>query len=491
MKFYLILKRPNKYFIASILTMLFVNDAIAQHIQPIQVNGVFPSMTIRSDDVASVRSETGIGALMPWANKLWAISYVAHSEGKGIGLYEISEDMTMRKHPASVTGTYANRMVHQQSDQAIIGPHIISVQGNVRTFSELTKHRLTATMTHLSNPDSLVYFLTMEGLLFEANVYSLKTKVIADLVSEFYSKDYNTLRKQGIYIHFKGGYTGNGRVVVANNSYQNEDYLGTLKGGRLAEWNGKNWTVLDSTAYVEVNGKDNLIYGNGIWATGWDRGSVKLMFFSPATNKWQAYRLPKGSQAWEHAWNTEWMRIREAQTERFMVDVFGIFYEMPVMVYGGNMLSIKPVANHLRVIPDFTFWQGMFVMAGDQIDNAVGQPQSNLLFSNIDDLWRMGKVSGFGSVWYESPVKAGQISDPFLMNGFDKKMVHIAHAANEEIEFVIEIDFQGNGQWHTYKTFKVQPKGYVHHEFPDGFSAQWVRVKVSKACTTSVRFMYN
>ena len=76
-----------------------------------------------------------------------------------------------------------------------------------------------------------------------------------NLVNEFYQQTYDELLKKGIYIHFKGRYTGNGRMVVANNSYQNEDYISKQKGGRLAEWDGKNWTVLDSTAYIEVNGK--------------------------------------------------------------------------------------------------------------------------------------------------------------------------------------------------------------------------------------------
>lgn len=384
------------------------------------INGVFPHLSIVGT-CETGRSESGIGALMPWADKLWMVGYVAHVQGSRIGLYEISEDMSVRKHPQSVTGTYANRMMHQKSDQAIIGPHIIDKNGQVRTFSDLAKHRLTATMNHLFKPDSMVYFLTMEGQLYEANVYSLETRHVADLVQEFYHKDYNTLRNEGIYIHFKGGFTGNGRVIVANNSYQEGDYTGTLKGGRLAEWNGHQWTILDSTAYIEVNGKMNDIYGNGIWATGWDRKSVKLMYHSPKAGQWRTYRLPKGSQAWEHAWNTEWMRIREAQTERFMMDVFGIMYELPVMSYGGNMLPIKPIGNHLRVIPDFTFWRGMLVLAGDQVDNAVGQPQSNLLFANIDDIWKWGKPAGWGAVWRNDNLVANSVSDPYLMNGFDKK----------------------------------------------------------------------
>ena len=32
-------------------------------------------------------SETGIGALIPWADRLWYVGYVAHIKGSGIGLY--------------------------------------------------------------------------------------------------------------------------------------------------------------------------------------------------------------------------------------------------------------------------------------------------------------------------------------------------------------------------------------------------------------------
>ncbi len=456
----------------------------------LNINGVFPHLSLVGDHQG--RSETGIGALIPWAGKLWMIGYVAHISGSGIGLYEIDSDMTIRKHPESITGTFANRMIHDPSNQAIIGPHLIDTKGNVRTIGELSKHRLTATMTHLSKPDSMVYFLTMEGLLYETNVYSLRTSLVEDLVMKFYNKTYRQLYSEGIYTHFKGGFTGNGRVIVANNAYQNEDYIGRVRGGRLAEWDGKQWTVIDSTAYMEIKGKMNPIYGNGIWATGWDRASVKLMFYSPEYGRWRTYRLPKGSQAWEHAWNTEWMRIREAQTERFMMDMFGIFYELPVMVYGGNMLSIKPVCNHLRVIPDFTFWRGLMVLAGDQVDNAVGQPQSNLQFINIDDLWQWGKPSGFGSVWKEDDVAAFVPSDPFLMNGFDKKVLNITHKSTKAVRFRVEVDLSGNNKWVKYKRIRVPAGGYRFHVFPDGFSAQWVRIIPEKNVRgVTAEFKYN
>lgn len=455
-----------------------------------QMNGVYPHLSIVGNH--KDRSETGIGALVCWANKLWMVGYVAHIRGSGAGLYEIDANMNRIRRPESVTGTYANRMIHDPSNQAIIGPHIIDTLGVVRTFSDLSKHRLTATFRHLFKPDSMVYFLTMEGLLFEANVHSLQTKLVADVVKDLYKKTVSDLYKEGIYTHFKSGYCQNGKVIVANNAYQEGDYVGTTKGGILAEWDGKKWTVIDNTAYIEINGKNQAIYGHGIWAIGWDKASVKMKFWSPKSGTWQTYRMPKGSQAWEHAWNTEWMRIREVQTERFMMDAFGILYELPVMVYGGKMMNIKPVCNHLRVIPDMISWRGMLVLAGDQIDNSVGQPQSNLLFTTIDELWKWGKPSGQGAVWKNEDVKAGTVSDPYLFYGFDKKTMHIHHQSKSPEKFTIEVDITGDGNWAVYKTVTTEENGYYWHSFPDGFSASWVRVtSIENVQGLTVQFYYN
>ena len=44
---------------------------------PAQVGHVFPHMTVMADGAGS-NSETGIGGLIPWANTLWAVGYVAH-----------------------------------------------------------------------------------------------------------------------------------------------------------------------------------------------------------------------------------------------------------------------------------------------------------------------------------------------------------------------------------------------------------------------------
>jgi hypothetical protein len=450
--------------------------------EPVQIDGVFPHMTVMAEGAGST-SETGIGALIPWADRLWAIGYVAHIRGEGIGLYEIGEDMSMKLHPESVTGTFANRLIHWDTEQAIIGPHIIDAEGRVRTIPEMAKHRLTATMRHLENPEKMVYFLTMEGLLFEVALETLQAKRLADLVEELGIKGQP---------HFKGGHTAQGRVVVANNTWEEPEFLGHRAGGCLAEWQGASWQVIERNPFVEVAGKQNpgpgARYGNTLFAAGWTKSSVVLRVLHDG--KWSRYLLPKASHAFDHTWNTEWMRIREAQTERYLMDVHGMFYELPPMIYGGRLWGIRPIGTHLRIVPDFCFWRGLFVMAGDQTDNAVGQPQSGLWFGDIDDLWQMGKATGWGGPWWKTPVKAGEYSDPFLMTGFDKKVIHLACKGEKAVTFTIEVDFLGDGSWHPCLTHEISAGGYGHHEFPDAFSAHWVRIKTDTDCRATAYFFY-
>ena len=324
---------------------------------PMTPSGVVPKLAV-SAGLQGPRSECGIGALVPWADRLWLITYVAHKagSGSGTGLYEIDGDFNLRKRPESVVGTYANRFVHAPTTQMIIGPHIIDAERRVRTFRDLADSRLTATMTHLVDPANKVYFLGMEGEFWEADVRTLRVQRLFDLCKEL------ELPK-GSRPHFKGAFTAFRRVVVANNTYdERDDVEGVSTGGRLAEWTGLRWEIIERTAFCDVSAAPDA--HGGIFATGWDRASVILKVY--AKGKWSTYRLPKGSHCHDHAWYTEWPRIREVETERFLMDAHGLFYELPRMVYGGHLWGVKPICQHLRQVPDFCCWRGMLVMAGDE-----------------------------------------------------------------------------------------------------------------------------
>lgn len=446
-----------------------------------------PHLTMTADH--SPRTEAGIGAIMPWANRLWAVTYVAHMTptGSGTGLFSIDDDLNLEKHPESVVGTYANRLLHGPSDQLIIGPHIIDTLGTVRTIDGVKEHRLAATMEHLSDSDK-VYFLAMEGEFFEVNVHTLETTLLFDLMNELEVPG-------GAKPHFKDGFTNHGRVVVANNTYSHlED-----EDGRLAEWDGGDkWKVLEKTAFTEV--WSARAGGHPMIATGWDKASVILKVL--IDDEWSRYRLPKASRTFDQTSYTEWMRIRSVETERVLMDVHGMFYEVGYHSYAGGIWAIKPISRHLRIIPDFASWRGMLVLAGNQAtpmqftpgnldrNPLAGQAQAGLWFGKTDDLWSWGKPAGSGGVWYDTEVQANEYSDPYLMAGFDKKSVHLTHNSESTVQFTFEVDFIGDGNWHQYKTIEVPSDEYVSYEFPDSYSAQWVRVKSDTDAIATVYFIY-
>jgi hypothetical protein len=453
-----------------------------------QIGGVFPHLAVLADTVP-FRSETGIGALMPWAEKLWFITYVSskRNSGAGVGLFSLDANMTMTKHPDSVVGCFANRMIHHQTNQLIIGPHIIDHKGNVRTFQGLTQDvRLTAVMEHLEDPDNLVYFFGMEGEFYEANVHTLEVKYLMDVTAAL-----------GIEHrpHFKDAYTGQGRVYFANNTYQDSDYTGETALGRLAEWDGTNWTIIDRCQYNAVTGRRT---GGGlskaVFAAGADNASAILKV--RLNDAWQTYRLPKGTHTQDHTITTEWPRIREVESERWLINASGMFYELPAMTYGDRVWGVRPICTHLRIIGDYCSWRGLLVLAGDQTTpihdaNAfVGQAQANLWFGITDDLWRFGKPKGWGGPWRRTAIEADAPSDPFLMTGFEHKCLHLSHDADRTVSFKLEVDFEGDGAWHEWQTIDVPARGYAPFVFPEGFSAHWVRLTASAACRASAIFHY-
>lgn len=454
----------------------------------VSFSGVVPSLA-QSADLGPPRSECGIGCLMPWGGKLYVLNYLSHrrNDGSGTGLRVIDEGFHMERHPDGVDGTYANRFIHYPSNQLIIGPHVIDARHEVRTVGKLIDTRLCGTARHLTDPENLVYMLGMEGELFELNVYTLEATQIFDLTREL-----DTAGEFGC--HFKDCYTAFDRLVVVNNDYSESDFQGKTTSGTLAEYDGTSWKVLERKPFVCVQGRGH--FANTIFATGWDRASAILKVYTHSDKTWRRYRLPKASHTHDHKWQSEWPRIREIEHERFLLDLHGMFYELSPWAYDGHVWGIKPIAQHLWVLGDFCSWKGLLVMGADNASPAHGQnalcaePQSGIWMGKTDDLWHLGKPQGWGGPWWEDDVQAGVPSDPYLMTGFDKKVLHLSHETGAEIAFTLEVDFQGNGKWKTLDTVCVPVHGYHAYVFPSGYSAHWVRVTASETCRATAQFHY-
>ena len=67
-------------------------------------------------------------------------------------------------------------------------------------------------------------------------------------------------------------------------------------------------------------------------------------------------------------------------------------------------------------------------------------PQSNLWFGQWEDLRGFGRPAGWGGPWVADAVKANEPSEPFLMAGFERRVVHLAHRAAEPVTFTLETD---------------------------------------------------
>ena len=301
------------------------------------------------------------------------------------------------------------------------------------------------------------------------------------------------LNTEGEYLtHFKDCYSSFGRLVVCSNEYHEPDWSGERKQGRLAEWDGKEWTVLDEKPYTCISGRHD--FGGTIFATGWDQASAIMKVFTKNDQKWTTYRLPKASHCFDHKWATEWPRIREVEHERLLMDHHGMFYELSPWAYGNRIWGVRPISTHLWVLGDFCTFRGMLVLGADNASPSHGdspttaEPQSGIWLGKTDDLWQFGKPKGWGGPWWDYKVKANIPSDPYLMTGFDKKCLHIKHNESKEINFNIELDFMGHGEFECYETVKTN-KYYVH-VFPEGLSAHWVRLISNKDCIATAQFHY-
>lgn len=456
----------------------------------VNVSGVFPHLA-QIGDLGPPRSEIGVGALMPWAGFLYVQNYNSHKErsGRGVSLRRIAPDLSMEVVPETlgVDGTYTNRFVHFPTNQLVIGPHVIDANHQIRTVPELRPLRVCGTTRHLTRPDTHVYVLCMEGELFELDLTSLECQQIADL-----NEVLNT-EGEG-QVHYKDCYTSFGRLVVCSNEYHEPDWAGEQAQGRLAEFDGQNWKILERKPFTAISGRHE--FGGTIFASGWDRASAILNVYTESDDRWTTYRLPKASHCFDHKWQTEWPRIREVEHERLLLDHHGMFYELSPWAYGGRIWGVRPISTHLWALGDFCSWRGMLVLGGDNASPSGGlnpttaEPQSGLWFGKTDDLWNFGNPAGWGGPWWESSVTAGEPSDPYLMTGFVNKCVHLQNHGDRGVTFRIEIDFRGHGQFSRYQDVKVPAGEAVTHVFPTGFSAHWARIVSDQDVIASAQFFY-
>jgi hypothetical protein len=184
---------------------------------------------------------------------------------------------------------------------------------------------------------------------------------------------------------------------------------------------------------------------------------------------------------------------RECSTERDLLSIGGTFYELPAENAGG-FSKVRAVATHRSKIYDYCTWRGLFVISGVDPTTAEGEHfvksddgKAALWVGVIDDLWKLGKPVGVGGPWKDNAVKAGEVSDPYLMTGFDKKLLTVS--ADKDARIRLQIDLTGSGTWSTLMVIEVKAGVPVEKDLSD-IRAYWVRAVAGRDCTATVQFRY-
>ena len=505
---------PFRSLVALALTALATPSPAA----PQEWSGIYPELAYFNNE-----GECGTGAVVPWADRLWVITYGPHLPyGSSDKLYEITPDLQQIVRPESVGGTPANRMIHKESNQLIIGPYLIGAERDVRVIPpKLMPGRLTGNARHLTDPANKIYYATMEDGLYEVDVRTLAVK---GLIKEIMNKPKPgqtaevspaTITSTLSGYHGKGLYSGQGLVILANNGERSPKALldPTIVSGGLGSFNGEgNWSLIRRNQFTEVTGPGGLT-GNAdpakdpIWTVGWDFRSVILMVMEDG--KWTSYRLPKGSHSYDgaHGWNTEWPRIRDIGEEGSrLMTMHGLFWKFPANFSSKHSAGVTPRSAYLKVIGDFTRWQDRLVFGCDDTAKSEflnkrpakgalagpGQSQSNLWFTALDAPDKLGPAIGRGSVWVDEPVQAGVPSDPFLLAGFAKRAVQLQHDGAAATKFTLEIDAQGDGQWKAWREVALKADEATRWvEIPADVPGAWIRAKADRdIAKASVTFQY-
>lgn len=460
--------------------------------EPVQVSGIYPSLAMFNDE-----NEAGTGAVVAWADSLWVVTYAPHQpRGSTDKLYQVAPDLEQIVRPESIGGTPANRMIHRETNQLVIGPHVIRSNGEVRTipYAEMFG-RPTGNARHLTEPESRILYATMEEGIYDVDLETLE-------VTELWGDEANEASPRKADLpgyHGKGFYSGQGVYVYANNGEHGREALENpnVPSGVLAEWDGvaDAWTVVRRNQFTEVTGPGG-IYGNHnpetdpIWTVGWDHRSLMLGVRMPETG-WHFYRLPKASHSYDgaHGWNTEWPRIRDIGEDDYLMTMHGTFWSFPPNFTPESSAGIEPRSNYLKVIGDFARWGDRVVFGCDDTARSQflnkrapegeiepPQSQSNLWFVNPKQLDHLGPAIGRGAVWMNEPVTAGEASDPFLFAGYERRGLHLAHEAGKPATIRLELDLEGTGDWTPWKSIVVPASGYHFEAFQPEDAGVWIRL---------------
>ena len=392
---------------------------------PVRISGVYPHLA-----VTSTHPEVGIGAVAPWADRLWAITYGPHlpNGDSSNKLYEIDGQLN-RVIPARVDRRHPGQPLHPRAVEP--AHHRPALHRRHAQRPQPALHHgsgpHTATAAHLTDPDNRVYIFTMEDGLYDVDVNDLS----------FITRYPDVQGKGDRFLfgyHGKGAYTGRA-IVVANNGRPlsqdtplgrpgrwpagtapptpttatlpaaADDHQQHARGNRQRSGGGpaglhrRMEPGLHNVQHCEVTGPGG-IHGNPnpatdpVWATGFDAKSVLLRVLETGTGAPGACRRPPTPTTARTAGTPSGRASASSIPTRpgspYLMHMHGLFFDFPNTFSSANFAGLAPICGYYKMPVDYCTFDGRLVMAKNDASKFANRlaprAQSNLWFGQLEDL---------------------------------------------------------------------------------------------------------
>jgi len=407
-----------------------------------------------------------ITALMPYGNCLW-ISQRCYDKAN---FYTLDKNFNLEHRKIIDRRDQWARAYHRETNKIILGDHIISGE-------EITK--MTQTVSDEQTPPASA--CRCPSTIDDPSKYMVE----ADYSGGIHKVNMETAEATFLVR------TATGRAHP-NKLSQIGDYV-IMPG---ADWKDYGLWKYDGTDLTKIFDEPYVSTYSGpyesnqcLWAIGFDAKS-SILRYTEDGDVWKTFRLPKHrpEKETEHIF----FGIRDLEGLGVVADIHGAFYLLPSSIsstFGTTKdFVITPIGESISNYHDFCMFAGLLAM-GDSGQKFVerernewyGQPWAGLNFFRPSKLWSWGKPKGYGGVWKNTSVSAGETSDPFLINGFDQKTIHLETDA--ATDYTIQVDPIGDGSWKDYDTVSFSGSGYDTYIMTG--DAVWARIKSSDAVTAT------
>lgn len=459
-------------------------------------------------------SEFGVSALMPWADRLFVNTYLSASNddtgsanadngdnGAGSGLFSIDKSRRVTAEHID-GGCHTGRYVHKETNYLFMGSCRISPDGTVTPIpkfqpgGEFGYERVTAYCRALNDTTTTVLAFTMNGLLYSVDIATLNVTFVPN------GNAATALGVNAGIPHGKSAWkttASGGRILVSFNNDPSTGY------GRIGSFDGTTWTNKRPNTGSAGNGQTdrgnaafiNISGGYGtdacVFATGHDDKSVLLEVFDLSDNSTTEFRLPFGGDMWQAYFQQEWMRCRQVESERMLLDAYGMFWEIAPQRWGSTPFvpRIRALGQHSRIVPDFAIWDGALVLAGNHHSSIYGnysdsgQSSGSLLFLDSIDELRRNPPRGYGYWWRNDAVNAAGESVPMCAAGMGDACIHLNNHTGTATTITIYAWLRDRKV--TLGTVSLGANAYDKFLVPTGYRCDWFSVASSAATTLTAR----